>query len=250
MKVAVVGGTGTVGAHVVAAARVAGHEPVVLARSRGIDVTTGVGLDDALRGVTAVIDVANLSTTSARASVAFFEAATRHLLAAESRAVVSHHVVLSIVGIDRVDLGYYRGKCRQEELVVAGGVPSTILRATQFHEFAAQLLGRGGPVALVPRMKSQPIAAHEVAAALVDAATAAPVGRAPELAGPQVHDMPDLVRQLARARGQRRPVIAVPVPGKAGKALAAGDLLPTSPGPRGTQTFAQWLSESASLTNR
>jgi uncharacterized protein YbjT (DUF2867 family) len=244
MKVAVVGGTGTVGTMVVAALGAAGHEPIVLARSTGVDVRTGAGLDAALGGVAAVIDVSNLSTTSGRASVAFFQAGTTNLMAAERTAGVSHHIALSIVGIDRVGLGYYLGKRRQEALVLAGGVPATILRATQFHEFAAQLLDRGGPVTLVPRMKSQPVAARDVAAALVEAVGLEPTGLGPELAGPQVHDMADLVRQLARARGLRRPVIAVRVPGAAGTALAAGGLLPTGPGPRGTQTFAQWLAES------
>lgn len=247
MRIAVAGGTGVVGALVVAAAQAAGHTPVVLARSSGVDVTTGEGLDEALAGADVLVDVSNLSTTSARKSIAFFEAGTKNLLAAELRAGVPHHVVLSIVGIDRVGLGYYQGKRRQEALVLDGPVSATILRATQFHEFAAQLVKRGGPLAVVPRMKSQPIAAREVAQALIEVAQAQPAGVVPELAGPQVHDLPDLVRQLLRARGDRRPVIAVRVPGRVGQALVGGGLLPTEPGPRGTQTFAQWLVESGGL---
>ncbi|WP_404795779.1 SDR family oxidoreductase [Streptomyces pristinaespiralis] len=110
MRVAVAGGTGLAGRHVVGELRAAGHEPVVLARSNGVDVTTGQGLAEALAGVEAVIDVTNAATLSRRKAVAFFEAASRHLLAAGERAGVRHHVVLSIVGIERVGHGYYQGR--------------------------------------------------------------------------------------------------------------------------------------------
>jgi uncharacterized protein YbjT (DUF2867 family) len=242
MKTAVAGGTGCVGRFVVEALRAGGDEPVVLARSTGVDITTGAGLDDALGGVSAVIDVSNITTLSRKASVGFFEAATRHLLEAGQRAGVSHLVALSIVGIDRVDYGYYAGKRRQEELVLSGAVPASVLRATQFHEFVAQILDRGhGPVAVVPRMRTQPIAAREVADALVAIAAGPPVGLAPELAGPQPLELTDLASRLERARGSHRLVVSLPVPGKAGRAMATGGLLPTDPGPRGVQTFAEWL---------
>ena len=243
MRIAVAGGTGVVGQHVVAAAAAAGHEPVVLARSRGADVTTGRGVVTALVGAEALIDVSNIATASRRRSVAFFTAATEHLLSAGHEAGVSHHVALSIVGIDRVDFGYYEGKRRQEELVMAGPLPASVLRATQFHEFAWQVMERiPGPVALVPRMRVQPIAAREVAAALVALATGPAVGRAPELAGPDVHELVELARRVARATGQSRPVLAVRMPGATGRAMADGGLLPTGPGPRGEQTFTSWLA--------
>ncbi len=245
MRIAVAGGTGTVGRPVVAAAQAAGHQVTVLSRSHGIDVTTGQGLDAALDGVASVIDVTNRSTTKRRVAVEFFERASMQLLEAGRRAGVAHHVVLSIVGADRVDLGYYAGKRRQEEAVLGSGGPVTVLRATQFHEFAEQLIGRGpGRLVLVPRMRSQPIAAVEVADALVALATGPPQGRAPELAGPEPREMPDLVRLVLRARGVRRVVLPLRVPGAAGRAMAAGALLPTEPGPRGRQTFEQWLAGS------
>jgi uncharacterized protein YbjT (DUF2867 family) len=242
MKTAVAGGTGCVGRFVVGALRANGDEPVVLARSAGVDITTGAGLDDALRGVSTVIDVSNVTTFSRRASVGFFEAATGHLLEAGQRAGVSHHVALSIVGIDRVDNGYYAGKRRQEELVASGGIPASVLRATQFHEFVAQILDRGkGPVAVVPRMLTQPIAAREVADALVAIAVGPPLGLAPELAGPQPLELTDLAHRLEQARSSHRLVVSLPVPGRAGRAMATGGLLPTGPGPRGVQTFGEWL---------
>lgn len=248
MRVAVAGGTGLVGRFVVSALEATGHETVVLARSVGVDLTTGAGLDAALKRADAVIDVSNVTTASRAASVRFFEAATTNLLDAGFRAGVRHHVVLSIVGIDRVDLGYYAGKRRQEELALAGGRPVSILRATQFHEFADQTLDRFtmGPFAAVPRMRTQPVAAREVAEALVALLTGPAVGRAPDLAGPQVHELPDLVRAVLQARGRRTRVLAFRLPGKAGAAMADGGLLPTEDGPRGTQTFDEWLHASAS----
>jgi uncharacterized protein YbjT (DUF2867 family) len=241
-RIAVAGGTGMVGRHVVDRCRELGHEPVVLARSLGVDVTTGVGLASALAGVDAVVDVTNVTTLSRRTAVAFFESATTHLLAAEQAAGVAHHVVLSIVGVDRVDFGYYLGKRRQEELALGGPVPASVLRATQFHEFPGQLLDRGGPVAIIPAMLSQPVAAREVAEALVDLAVGDAVGLAAELGGPEQHQMSDLVRRVRDARGWRRPVWAVRLPGRAAAGMAKGGLLP-GPGARtGRQTFAEWLA--------
>jgi uncharacterized protein YbjT (DUF2867 family) len=243
VRVAVAGATGVTGRYVVRALAAAGHEGVVLARSRGVDVTTGTGLDDAVAGADAVIDVSNLTTMSKKKSVAFFTAGTQRLLAAGQRAGVRHHVALSIVGVDRVDFGYYEGKRRQEELVLAGPVPSSVLRSTQFHEFAGQVLAQGrGPVAVVPRMRIQPVAAQEVAAALVALATGPAVGYAPELAGPSEEQLVDLARQLLQARRQRRMVLPLRIPGQAGRAMIEGGLLPSGPGPRGEQTFATWLA--------
>jgi uncharacterized protein YbjT (DUF2867 family) len=249
MRIAVAGGTGVVGRHLVTALGAAGHEPVVLARSVGVHLTTGGGLGDALREVEVVVDVSNVTTTRRAVAERFFGAAARHLLDAGARAGVGHHVVLSIVGVDRVDQGYYEGKRLQERLVLDGPVPASVLRATQFHEFAGQLLQRLGrsPVVAVPRMLSQPIAASEVAEALVDLALAEPAGRVPDLAGPRREEMPDLVRRLLRSRGSRRPVLPLPLPGRVGRGMAGGGLLPTGDGPRGRVDFDAWLAGSSDL---
>lgn len=247
MRIAVAGGTGVVGRHVADAASAAGHEVVVLARSRGVDVVTGDGLDAALDGVTAVVDISNMTTLSRSKALRFFVAASRNLLAAEQRGGVRHHVVLSIVGVDRSPLGYYRAKRLQEEVVLAGGVPATVLRATQFHEFVDQALTRiPGPLAVVPRMRMQPVAAQEVAAHLVELAEGKPVGRARDLAGPEVHDLVDLARQVSAARSLRRPVVPVRVPGRAGRAMVDGSLLPTHDGSPGRLRFADWLTADVS----
>lgn len=235
MRIAVAGGTGMVGELVVERARAAGHEVVVISRSHGVDLTTGAGLDEALQGVDAVIDVANVETLSRKKAIDFFETTTRHLLAAEERSHVRHHVVLSIVGVDRVDSGYYAGKRRQEELALAGPVPATVLRATQFHEFAAQLIARvPGPVKVVPSMLTRPVAAADVAAELVRLAEGPAQGLATDLAGPEVLKMPAMVRRVARGKL----VLTVP----AGRAMSGGGLLPAGDFRRGKVTFDEWVA--------
>lgn len=243
MRVAVAGGTGLVGRYVVEELAAAGQEPVVLARSRGVDLVTGAGLDAAVAGADAVVDVSNVTTMSVRKAVSFFDSVGRNLLDAGERAGVRHHVVLSIVGVDRVGLGYYQGKLRQEDVVRNGRTPWTVLRATQFHEFAEQTLDRvPEPFAVVPRMRTQPVAAREVAQHLARLVTAPARGMAPELAGPRVEHLVDMVGRLLRARRRRRLVLPVRMPGATGAAMTGDGLLPVGPGPRGTQTFDAWLA--------
>lgn len=248
MRIAVAGGTGTVGTHVVDVLRERGHQPVVLSRSQGIDVRTGSELATALAGVDAVIDVLSTSTQKAEESRAFFGAATRALLDAEKAADVGHHVLLGIVGSQKSDYGYYFGKMRQEQLVHAGEVPWTEVRATQFHEFARQIYGiaKIGPVNLTPKMVCQPIAAREVAERLVELAEGAPSGLVAELAGPRVESMARMVRAYAKAIGKRGPILEVPLPGAGGRAMRDGTLLPDPtlrpPARLGAQTFDEWLT--------
>ncbi|MEK8071768.1 SDR family oxidoreductase [Rhodococcoides navarretei] len=244
MKLAVAGGTGTVGAHVVEVARERGHEVVVLSRSAGVDLVTGTGLSDALSGVDAVVDVASTQTLSAKESTAFFSAVTRNLLTAEGAAGVGHHLALSIVGIDEAPHGYYAGKVKQESLVRAGAVPWTILRATQFHEFAAQIRSQTsfGPLTVIPRMLSQPIAAREVAERLIDLAERSPSGRVADLGGPREERMVEMVRRYALAIGARCSVLEVPIPGAYGRAMRDGTLVTSAGADHGTQTFEDWAA--------
>jgi uncharacterized protein YbjT (DUF2867 family) len=243
MRVAVVGGTGTAGRHVVDVLSERGHEPVVLSRSRGVDVVSGRGLDAALDGASAVVDAGNVTTLRRTTAERFFGTATRNLLEAERRAGVRHHVALSIVGIDRVDTGYYAGKRLQERLVLEGEVPATVLRATQFHDFPEQVMATSGvgPVRAVPRLRVQPVAGREVGEVLAELACGEPAGRAPDLGGPEEHDLVSLARAVVRARGGRRVVVPLPVPGAAGRAVAAGGLLPGEGARLGRITFQQWL---------
>ena len=118
MRIAVAGGTGLVGRYVVTELIDAGHDPVVLSRTQGVDLVSGTGLDQVLKDAQVLIDVSNIATLSRKRSEEFFAAGTRNLQEAGARAGVRHHLVLSIVGVDRVDPGYYAGKRRQEELVM------------------------------------------------------------------------------------------------------------------------------------
>jgi uncharacterized protein YbjT (DUF2867 family) len=246
MRVAVAGGTGLSGRHLVEALARHGHEPVVIARSRGVDLLTGRGLDAALDGVDTVVDVSNIETLGRKKAEQFFSTAGRNLLAAGEKAGVRHHVTLSIVGIDKVPMGYYGAKLLQEKVVRTGPLPWTVVRATQFHELTEQLLRRTpGPVVVMPPTATQPIAVREVADALVAVAEGEPQGMAPQIAGPRVEDLADLMRRLLRARGSRRRVLSPRLPGRMFSALANGALLPTETGTRGVQTWDEWLDESA-----
>lgn len=243
MRIAVAGGTGTVGRHVVAAAGARGHEVLMLTRSNGHDLETGTGLATALAGVDAVIDVTSVTTTSARRSRAFFEAVTGNLLRAERAAGVGHHVALSIVGIDGVDAAYYAGKLAQERLVEDGPVPHTILRAAQFHEFAEQMVARTslGRVTLIPVAPIRPVAAREAGAHLVELAEAGPAGRARDLTGPRDERLAEMVRRMSAFDGERRRVLELPMPGRFGRATASGVLRGGDDATRGRIDFDAWL---------
>jgi uncharacterized protein YbjT (DUF2867 family) len=180
MRIAVIGGTGMAGWHTVEAMRKAGHDTVVISRSRGVDVTTGKGLGDALAGVDVVVDVTNVQASDLESTRKLFADATRNILAAEKKARVKHHILLSIVGIERIEANaHYAGKRMQEELISAGGVPFTIQRATQFHEFAEMVVGwtRNGDVAEIPPILVQPVAASDAGQVLAEIASGSPRGR-------------------------------------------------------------------------
>lgn len=245
MRIAVAGGTGLVGRFTAQSLRDAGHEVVIMARSTGVDLTTGGGLAEALDGVDAAVDVTNVVTMKREAAVGFFETATRNLIAAAAKAGTPHVLALSIVGLERVPIPYYAGKLAQERALTGSDVPYSILRATQFHEFGGQVLGRvRGPVALVPAMRTQPVAAREVGQVLAELAAAPPSGTT-ELAGPRVENLADMARRTLRARGSRRAVLQVRLPGAGGKAMANGGNLPTGDYRKGTETFDDWVSRAA-----
>lgn len=243
MKIAIAGGTGTIGRLVAAATTAAGHEPVVLARATGVNVLTGAGLTTALSGVDALIDASATSSTSTKKAVHFFGTATRNLLEAERNAGVGHHVAISIVGAAQVNANYYAGKAVQEEILLAQPAGWSMVRTTQVHEFAVQIAGHGkvGPVHVVPTMRSQPIAATEVAAELVRIAVGPPQGLLPDLAGPREERLADMVRRYLTATGRSRPTIEVPFPGPWGRSMRDGTLLPSAATRRGRQTFEEWL---------
>ncbi|MFZ2502873.1 MAG: NAD(P)H-binding protein [Nocardioides sp.] len=245
MRIAVAGASGTLGRLVTAAAELAGHQVVPLSRSAGVDLLTGSGVAERLEGVHAVVDALNTATQRRGPAEAFFATTSRTLLDAGTAAGVAHHVVVSIIGVDRVDSGYYFGKRAQEGVVRNGEVPWTILRSSQWHEFAQQALGfvAFGPVSMVPRMLVQPVAAREVAQRLVSLAAGPPSEYADELAGPERHQLVDLARQVNERRSLGRRIVPITAPGRAGRAMRDGALLPEHDGVRGSQSFTQWLDD-------
>ena len=145
MKIVVIGGSGLIGKKLVPILRQRGHEAVSASPSSGVNTLTGEGLAEALAGADVVVDVSNSPSWADAAVMEFFETSTRNLLAAEAAAGVGHHVALSVVGADRMpDSGYMRAKVNQERLIEAGGVPYTIVRATQFFEFLGGIAELGG----------------------------------------------------------------------------------------------------------
>lgn len=247
MRIAVLGGNGVVGAHVVANAISRGHEVVARSRSSGVDVTTGSGLDDLLAHADAVVDVTNVLTIRRTPARSFFEASAKQLQAAAQRCGVPHVVVLSIVGVDRFrSLGYYDAKVTQERLHLDGPVAATVVRATQFHEFPLQVVRRSRVlgVATVPAMRVQTVAARSVAELLVDTACGAPHrGRLADVAGPGPSALlPALARLAVERAGLRTKVVALPVPGAAGRATTQGAQLPTQDATLVGPSFDEWLT--------
>lgn len=245
MRIAVAGATGNIGSLTVAALERAGHEVVRMSRSLGVDLATGDGLDGALAGTEAVIDVTNGPAADRDEAVAFFGAATRNLLAAEHRAGVRHHVLLSIVGIDRVEgNAHYAGKREQEKLVAAGPVPWTIVPATQFHDFAAMVASwteRDGVAPIAPLLV-QPIAPADVADVLAEIATGDPKGRYVDVAGPEPQDLVDMARRTNQARGHQVKLVPTWSSGLFDAHMAGNVLLPGEGARLAPTTFDQWLA--------
>jgi uncharacterized protein YbjT (DUF2867 family) len=247
-KVAVVGATGQVGRRVVAALRRDGHEAVGISRSTGVDVVTGAGLDEVLAGVDAVVDVLNTAAREKGEAVAFLGTTTRNALEAERRGGVRHHVLLSIVGIDRVEgNAHYACKRGQERLVEHGLVPWTILRATQFFGFAGMLARRTAHngVAAIPPLLVQPVDVAEVADLLARTAVSTPQGRAPDLAGPEPMDLVDMARRTLAAHGDRTRVRASWQDSALGAGMTGRVLLPGPEARLGSTTFESWLDRQS-----
>lgn len=197
MKIVIIGGTGQIGSKVVARLNEQGHEAVAASPSTGVDTITGAGLSEALAGAQVVVDVTGSPNWEDQAILDFFSTSTRNQLAAEAEQGVRHHVAISIVGSRRMtDSGYMRAKVAQEDLIIAGGIPYTIVHAAQFFEFVPWIAeaskGEDGKVRVAPVL-FQPIAAEDVADAIVEFALGEPAG-AVEIAGPDKLRIDEAVR--------------------------------------------------------
>jgi uncharacterized protein YbjT (DUF2867 family) len=245
MKVVVVGGTGRAGTPIVRRLLADGHEAITAARATGVDVITRVGLAEAMVGADVVVDVTNPSVFDDDGVWEFFTTSTRSLLEAERDAGVRHHLVLSIVGIDGLlDGGYYRAKVAQEAAVEAGSIPYTILRSTEFFEFLEAIAEAGaeGESVRLPTGLIRPVAVDDVAASVVELATAAPVGGRVEVYGPEALGVDGWVRRLFAATGDERPVVSDPHASYFGTELTGDGLTPGEGARVGATDFDAWFA--------
>ncbi len=248
MKIVVIGGSGLIGSKLVNKLREDGHDPLAASPDSGVNTITGEGLAEALEGAEVVVDVANAPAWDDAAVLEFFQTSSRNLLAAETAAGVGHHVVLSVVGTDRLpESGYLRAKVAQEEAVKAATIPYTILRATQFFEFIGRIADSttdGNTVRLAPALV-QPEAADDVAAALADVAVDAPVNGIVELAGPEPFRLDELARRVLSANNDPRQVMADVHARYFGAELDDQSLTPGHDARIAPTHFEDWLHQSA-----
>ena len=229
-KIFVTGGTGTLGSHTVPLLRTAGYDLRILSRSaredaEGVeyvtgDLLSGIGLDEALAGVETVLHMAGARKGD--------DVATRNLAQAAARAGVRHLVYISVIGADKVPVGWLRMKAAAEQAIEESGVPYTVLRAAQFHDLTLKAVRAMAKLPVVPNpggLRFQPVDARDVAARLVELVQGPPSGLVADIAGPEVIAMGDLVRSYVKAAGKHRLLMPIRIPGKAGKAYRAGDNL-------------------------
>ncbi|MEU1373842.1 NAD(P)H-binding protein [Streptomyces triculaminicus] len=245
----VTGGTGTLGRLVVPLLREAGRDVRVLSRHGGTPSGDGItyvtadllkdeGIEPALDGVETVLHLAGGPKGD--------DEATRNLVRAAQRADVKHLVYISVIGADKVPLGYFKAKLGAEQAVADSGLPWTTLRAAQFHDLVLKVVGTMTKMPVVPvpgGLRFQPVDAREVAARLVELALGEPAGLVPDLAGPTVYGLADLSRGYLRARGKSRPMLPVRMPGKAGRAYRAGENLSLETAVTGHRTWEDFLAE-------
>jgi uncharacterized protein YbjT (DUF2867 family) len=248
-KIAVAGATGRLGRPLVEILESRGYEVVPISRSRGVDVISGEGLDEALAGVETIIDVSTQPTPDQQAATDFFLTSTRNLQEAGERAGVRRLVIASIIGIDEFEGGYNAAKVAQEQAVMAGPIPARIVRAAQFHEFVEELMGWGtqGDVSYVWNMRTQLVAARTVAEALVELATASDAefeaAETTEIAGPREERLAEAARLLAERRGEglRVEEVSVDPSDPDAERYAGGAALPGPDAKLAGPTFEEWL---------
>jgi uncharacterized protein YbjT (DUF2867 family) len=252
MKIVVIGGTGLIGSKTVAILRQAGHEVVAASPSSGVNSITGEGLQQAMAGAQVVVDLANAPAWGDQEVLEFFQTSGRNLLAAEAEAGVQHHIALSIAGTDRMpDCGYFRAKVAQEQLIVASGIPYTIIRATQFMEFLGGIADgatHGGTVKLASGL-FQPIAADDVAANVAAVAQAAPRGGIIEIAGPERAPFNEFIARYLKAVGDARTVVRDDEARYFGGRIEQYSLVPMGEARLGSIQLDEWLRRSKAPAN-
>ncbi|MFJ9417148.1 SDR family oxidoreductase [Streptomyces sp. NPDC101227] len=242
MKLAVIGGTGLIGSQVVKNLNASGHEAVPHSPSTGVDVLSGKGLDEAVTGADVVVNLTN-SPTFDEASLAFFQTSMDNLLAAAHKGGVGHFVILSIVGVDQVpELDYYRAKTLQENILTAGPIPYSIVRATQFMDFMDAVLSwtAEGDTVRLPATPIQPIASKDVARAVAEVAVGTPLRGIHKVAGPEVFPLDELGRITLSCKGDNRKVVTDPTAGMF--AVVKGDVLTDMNAHLAPTRYTDWLA--------
>jgi uncharacterized protein YbjT (DUF2867 family) len=247
MKIVIIGGTGLIGTQLGALLQQTGHQVVAAAPSTGVDTLTGQGLDAALQGAQVVVDVSNSPSFEAEAVMHFFETSTRNLTRAAAAARVPHVVALSIVGVDVLPgNAYFHAKVAQERLLRESGLPWSVVRATQFHEFIATIADsytRDG-VVHAPSAGIQTIASADVARALADTALGAPLNDWREIGGPQRSGIDALLREFLAAKGDPRTVQTDDSAGYFGAPVQASTLQTHEGAWIAPTTWQAWLARS------
>lgn len=248
MKIVVIGGTGLIGSKLVNKLLTNGHETLAASPKTGVDSITGAGLTEALKGASVVVDVTNSPSWDDAAVLKFFETSTRNLLAYEAAAGVRHHVALSVVGTERLlQSGFFRAKLAQENLIKAGPIPYTIIRATQFFEFVKQIVdfSTDGNVVRMPPALIQPMAGDDVASAVASIATNPPVNGTIEIGGPEQFQLADLARRFLTPHKDPRNVISDPNGRYYGIEVRERALVPEKNAELGHTRFDSWMSAQA-----
>lgn len=253
MKIVVIGGTGLIGSKVVEKLKQHGHEAIAAAPNTGVNTITGEGLAEAVAGAEVVVDVSNSPSFDEQPAMDFFQTAGRNLTVAERAAGVRHHVALSVVGTDQLqDSGYFRAKAAQERQIAASPTPYTLVHATQFFEFLrqiAQFSTVGGAVRL-PGVQFRPMAADDVASAIVEVALAGPLNGIVEIAGPERFTLDEPVRRVLAHDGDPRAVIVDPAAPYFGVQVGETTLVPAAGARLGTTALDWWIANVPAPTRR
>lgn len=247
----VTGGSGTLGRLVVQRLLDTGYTVRVMSRRNRestdrVDYVVGdllknEGIDAAANGTEIIVHLAGGPRGD--------DEATGHLTEAAARSGAQHLVYISVIGADRVPLKWMRSKLGAEQAVTGSGVPWTTLRSAQFHELTFTMVQKLAKMPVIPvpgGLRLQPVDARDVADRLVELAVGQPAGLVPDIAGPRVYLLGELIRGYLRARGSRRPMIPVRIPGKVGRAYRAGDNLTLDGALVGARTWENFLSERLS----
>jgi uncharacterized protein YbjT (DUF2867 family) len=248
MKLVIIGGTGLIGSKLVTRLREQGHEAIPASPDTGVNTLTGEGLADILQGASVVVDVSNSPSFEEHAVMEFFTTATRNILKSAAAARVPHYVALSVVGTERIpDSPYLRAKNAQETLIKDGGIPYSIVHATQFFEFVRRIADEAteGSTVRLPPVLIQPMAADDVATAVGRIAVGPPLNGTVEVAGPQQFRFDELIGQDLAARNDVRKVVVDPHARYFGAELAERSLIPAGEARLGEIRFEQWLGQAA-----